>query len=243
MERISAPELGANRLIKTAALSVALMGFMGQVSQAGFVFADWNTTDYSSYANGTLNGVGVHYSGQVAAPTQVGNTGATQYWTEPNNANLPYTPVTGALPTRTDIVALSDPNGCHEIDFAAPVWDPVMLICSLGQIGIPVTYSFNQTATVLSSGWSYWNPSGPGTLTQGTATSVVGNEGDGVVGFSGWVSKISWTTDNAEYWHGFTLAVPDGVPVPEPTTMIAGALLLLPFGASTIRILRKRIAA
>jgi hypothetical protein len=28
--------------------------------------------------------------------------------------------------------------------------------------------------------------------------------------------------------------------VPEPTTMIAGALLLLPFGASTIRILRKR---
>ena len=28
--------------------------------------------------------------------------------------------------------------------------------------------------------------------------------------------------------------------VPEPTTMIAGALLLLPFGASTLRILRKR---
>jgi hypothetical protein len=32
-------------------------------------------------------------------------------------------------------------------------------------------------------------------------------------------------------------------PVPEPTTMIAGGLLLLPFGASTLRILRKnRIA-
>ena len=29
------------------------------------------------------------------------------------------------------------------------------------------------------------------------------------------------------------------VPVPEPTTMLAGALLLLPFGASTLRILRK----
>lgn len=28
-------------------------------------------------------------------------------------------------------------------------------------------------------------------------------------------------------------------PVPEPTTMISGALLLLPFGASTLRILRK----
>jgi hypothetical protein len=32
-------------------------------------------------------------------------------------------------------------------------------------------------------------------------------------------------------------------PIPEPTTMIAGALLLLPFGASTIRILRKIRAA
>jgi len=30
------------------------------------------------------------------------------------------------------------------------------------------------------------------------------------------------------------------VVVPEPTTMIAGALLLLPFGASTLRILRKQ---
>jgi hypothetical protein len=31
--------------------------------------------------------------------------------------------------------------------------------------------------------------------------------------------------------------------VPEPTTMIAGALLLLPFGASTLRVLRKRQVA
>jgi hypothetical protein len=32
------------------------------------------------------------------------------------------------------------------------------------------------------------------------------------------------------------------VPVPEPTTMIAGALLLLPFGASAVRILRRKQA-
>ena len=32
-------------------------------------------------------------------------------------------------------------------------------------------------------------------------------------------------------------------PVPEPTTLIAGALLLLPFGASTLRILRRNRAA
>ena len=33
------------------------------------------------------------------------------------------------------------------------------------------------------------------------------------------------------------------VQVPEPTTMVAGALLLLPFGMSTLRVLRKRRAA
>ena len=34
----------------------------------------------------------------------------------------------------------------------------------------------------------------------------------------------------------------DNVAVPEPTTIIAGALLLLPFGASTLRMLRRRTA-
>jgi hypothetical protein len=36
---------------------------------------------------------------------------------------------------------------------------------------------------------------------------------------------------------------PQLIEVPEPTTMIAGALLVLPFGASTLRILRKRQSA
>jgi hypothetical protein len=36
-----------------------------------------------------------------------------------------------------------------------------------------------------------------------------------------------------------TIVIVQGVPVPEPTTMIAGALLLLPFGMSTFRFIRK----
>jgi hypothetical protein len=42
---------------------------------------------------------------------------------------------------------------------------------------------------------------------------------------------------NGSAW-GFT-----PLAVPEPTTMIAGALLLLPFGASTLRMLRKNRTA
>jgi hypothetical protein len=37
----------------------------------------------------------------------------------------------------------------------------------------------------------------------------------------------------------FTAPQTGGSPVPEPTTMLAGALLLLPFGVSTLRVLRK----
>ena len=33
------------------------------------------------------------------------------------------------------------------------------------------------------------------------------------------------------------------MPVPEPTTMVAGVLLLLPFGASTVRMLRRSRSA
>ena len=37
--------------------------------------------------------------------------------------------------------------------------------------------------------------------------------------------------------------IPPAVPLPEPTTMIAGALLLVPFAANAIRFLRKRRGA
>jgi hypothetical protein len=51
-------------------------------------------------------------------------------------------------------------------------------------------------------------------------------------------SGSSWTiTNDAEY-----LSAPTSV-IPEATTMVAGALLLLPLGASTIRILRRKRAA
>jgi hypothetical protein len=70
------------------------------------------------------------------------------------------------------------------------------------------------------------------------------------------VLPLGVTLGDAVWASGGTSAFPDqvfgsggffgpnmGVAVPEPTTILAGALLLLPFGASTIRILRKKIAA
>jgi hypothetical protein len=44
------------------------------------------------------------------------------------------------------------------------------------------------------------------------------------------------SSDGFEEWRSSAA----GTPIPEPTTVVAGALLLLPFGVSTLRALRKR---
>ncbi len=57
----------------------------------------------------------------------------------------------------------------------------------------------------------------------------------------GWEDLTSG--QNSDYDYQDMVVSVTRVPVPEPTTLIAGALLLLPFGASTLRILRKPRAA
>ena len=60
-----------------------------------------------------------------------------------------------------------------------------------------------------------------------------------ILTLSGWTGSDS-SIRNVSFQYGTQLTDPNVVP--EPTTLIAGALLLLPFGASTLRILRKRTA-
>ena len=68
-----------------------------------------------------------------------------------------------------------------------------------------------------------------------------------VLGFSSLIQP-TWGNGQAQDsvppspWSTFAAGTLIPVPVPEPTTMIAGALLLLPFGASTLRIVRRRMA-
>jgi hypothetical protein len=60
------------------------------------------------------------------------------------------------------------------------------------------------------------------------------------------VVNTAWTTYETQAGSvidGHSANVSILAPVPEPTTMVAGALLLLPFGASTIRILRRNRTA
>jgi len=61
--------------------------------------------------------------------------------------------------------------------------------------------------------------------------------------FSPGMTLTQLTSGAGPYTSSFSGSLSGVSAVPEPTTMIAGALLLLPFGASTVRILRKNRAA
>jgi len=85
---------------------------------------------------------------------------------------------------------------------------------------------------------------GPYSLTPGGSSFIAAMYNqtglyDGVSGdpLTGPVSFYATRISSYQDWIDTTAAVP------EPTTMIAGALLLLPFGASTLRILRKNRTA
>jgi hypothetical protein len=87
--------------------------------------------------------------------------------------------------------------------------------------------TFNNTGQPLSLGaydiWNYYGGGGLNSTLTGMYTTGPGNS--------------SWPWPLPVFGAG-TFSV-----VPEPTTMIAGALLLLPFGASTLRILRRKQTA
>jgi hypothetical protein len=110
-----------------------------------------------------------------------------------------------------------------------------------------------QTWNALEGGW--WDNNGSlggggfgGVGTLASYLAMPGNAGVTITGislrvgyaspednFNGYVDNV--TINSTTYDFELT------APVPEPTTVIAGALLLLPFGASTLRILRRSRAA
>jgi hypothetical protein len=92
----------------------------------------------------------------------------------------------------------------------------------------------------------------PASADRGTANTIGWNFVPGAIAAGGH-SELLVVHTSATRWAPNDGAVIDGksanvtilapTPVPEPTTMIAGALLLLPFGASTLRFMRKTRAA
>lgn len=186
-------------------------------------YTDWTSASspgVNASASGTLTlssgTVNVTYNGEFAF-AQV-NNGGNQYWTE--GSPPPYTgnAVVGNAPSTSDIIALSEQsaNEVNTITFSQAVLNPIMLINSLGQPGLGVSYVFNQPVTLLSAGQGYWG--GNATSMTLSGTTLTGFEGAGALEFLGEINSISWTTRGGEYWNGFTIGavteqsqgVPDG---------------------------------
>jgi hypothetical protein len=119
-----------------------------------------------------------------------------------------------------------DPANSFTLTFTEAIVNPYIALVSVGQHAHGVTYTFNGTASVLSSGGNYWG-SGSGSASGNTFT---GFEYNGILQLAGTFTTLTISTNPGEHWHGFNVGTNAvTAPIPEPETyamMLAGLGLM-----------------
>lgn len=195
-----------------------------QVCAATTSWTDWTraTNGAPGSAIGTLNGVGVTYTGEVLSNTVINGT-ATNW--APASSFVGGT-VTASPSSVGDIITLNGSFiGTNTITFASPVMNPVFAIWSLGAPPTPGSFTFNETPTFEVGGFNANFGGAPITV---LGKVVSGREGNGVVQFTGKLSTISWT-DTFEDYYGVTVGTTRAVPEPSEYLMLLAGLTLLGF--------------
>jgi hypothetical protein len=180
-----------------------------------FYWADWTaaTTGFDGGATGFFalpsGGVQVTYKGDLM-DVQL-EPSARNFWSIKES----YTSaaVTKA-PDNTDALLIDGVlNGYGEVVFSRPVKDPVFAFASLGALenGSAASYRFDAPFLLLSQGKGFYM--GDGWLEKQPNNTLSGQEANGVIGFQGMFTKISWTTPKVEPWHALTIGVAEDVPV------------------------------
>ena len=206
-------------------LIVILLIVVGPAS-AVTVWTDWTGASAGApgSASGSVSGVGVSYSGEL--DNAVIN-GSSPIWA-PDSSFVGGT-VTASPSTVGDDLRLDGSfTGVNTITFDSPVENPLFAIWSLGSPGIAASFTFDATPTL--------QVGGPNSLFGGSSITVLGNvvsgnEGSGVVQFTGTVTSISWT-NTFENFYAFTVGVngPVGtVAEPMSVTLLGSALAALWF--------------
>jgi hypothetical protein len=212
----------------TRRLTVVVSAAALLILTAGHASADTTWTDWTTASNGapgsasgTLTGITVSYSGELDDFRISANSGI---WA-PNSSFVGGTSTASPSTVNDDLRLNGSFTGTNTITFGSPITNPLIAIWSLGAPGLGASFTFNATPT--------FEVGGPNSQFGGSPISVVGNtvtgnEGNGVVQFTGTFTSISWT-DTFENFYAFTVGTAGTTTpqVPEPST-----LLLL--GASVI---------
>ena len=202
--------------------------------------------NYANSASGTLfdpntnSTINVTYSGEVYSLSEFNNTNGTNWFA---NTGTYLNSVVSTLPPRGNFIAVTGYSGLtNTLTFSSPVTNLLMSIGSLGNTGTQGRLVFNRNAVVVSSGQGLY---GNGPLTMSNSTTLVGNEGNGIVQFEGTWSSLSWTIPNDEqymvYNIGISNASASAAAVPEPGQVAASLLLLSGIGGYVF--LKRRKAA
>jgi hypothetical protein len=207
-------------------LSVATL--FATTTFAATTWTDWTsaTVGAPGSAAGTVSGVGVSYSGEVIGSVINGTSGI---WA-PNSSFIGGTVTASPSVVNDDIRLQGSFTGPQTITFGTPVVNPVFAIWSLGQPGLTASFVFNATPT-LQAGGPNAQFGGQSIIVNGN--TVTGNEGNGVVQFTGTFSSLSWT-NSFEFFYAFTVGLngPVGaIPEPETYAMLLAGLGLLGFAA------------
>jgi hypothetical protein len=212
-------------------LAAAACGLaVSSASAATVAWADWTNIN-STTATGTIGGVGVTVTGGIALGGRSQTGCGTNYWTQPNAGNAAYTDgIVGNGPTACEQVGLIGPTTVT-VAFATAIDDLVMAIVSVGQVGVPVTYSFSQAFTLDSEGVGYWGGGQAGAYVANSSTSFTGREFHGVLRFDNPVTSLTFVVNPGEDWHAFTF----GNVVPEPGSIALVLTALLAAGSLSRR--------
>jgi hypothetical protein len=198
-------------------LTPVILLSMNSFATAATIWTDWTTRtlgDPAGAASGIMDSITVNYSGDVYNAVI---NGTTTIW------NPSTTFIGGAVDTSPDsvgdVIGLNGSSTVDMITFSSPVSNPVIAIWSLGSPTIPATFTFDATPTLQAGGP---NSSYGGSSLVVNGNTVSGNEGNGVILFSGTYSSISWTSTN-ENWIGFTVGT--AVPVPAALWLFSSGLM------------------
>ncbi len=212
-----------------AGATVAL--FAGSAAQASVTWTQWATN-----GSGAAGAVSVTYTGEMSGLIFPGGGSFAGYDPASSFTGGPVTNVpTNANGALKLLGGGGDAATLNTITFSQALLNPVFLIWSLGQGGLPTSFNFQGSPSISIVAGGPTNQYGGGPLSLMSDTTV-GVEGNGVLQFHGLVSSISWTNPTREDYYAFTVG---DVAVPEPVTW---ALMLIGFGGLGVALRQRRAA-